>query len=125
MIEGRFGEKGELFFELELVVADGNLLVEALLDTGFTEFLALNKQDVENLNWLYFDQEELLTAKGLFVFDIYIGKIILKIKMLMAWVKRTEKNPCFYKTGNKYSRLLPKLAPNYCSIPTSPNPYTA
>ena len=77
MIEGRFGEKGELFFELELVVADGNLLVEALLDTGFTEFLALNKQDVENLDWLYFDQEELLTAKGLFVFDIYIGKIIL------------------------------------------------
>jgi predicted aspartyl protease len=51
MIEGRFGEKGELFFGLELVVADGNLLVEALLDTGFTEFLALNKQDVENLNF--------------------------------------------------------------------------
>lgn len=77
MIQGRFGAKGELFFKLELVTAEVNLTVEAMLDTGFTEFLALNKQDVESLDWLYFDQEELLTAQGFFLFDIYLGKISL------------------------------------------------
>lgn len=44
MIEGRFGSKGELFFEIELMTGDGlSFPVEAMLDTGFTEFLAINQ----------------------------------------------------------------------------------
>ncbi|WP_343043816.1 hypothetical protein [Microcystis aeruginosa] len=44
-----------------------------MLDTGFTEFLAINKQDVEALNWAYFDQEEMLTVRGLANFNIYLN----------------------------------------------------
>jgi clan AA aspartic protease len=78
MIQGRFGDKGELFFEIELIIADGTTIsVEGMLDTGFTEFLAINKQDVNELNWFYYDKEELLTAQGLAIFDIYLGKILL------------------------------------------------
>jgi len=42
MILGTFGSRGELFFEIDLIAADGlNLTVKAMLDTGFTEFLAI------------------------------------------------------------------------------------
>jgi len=38
MIQGTFGSRGELFFEIDLIAADGlNLTVEAMIDTGFTE----------------------------------------------------------------------------------------
>ena len=78
MIQGRFGEKGELFFEIELITGDGSYLpVEAMLDTGFTDFLAINKQDLEVFDWTYLEKEELLTAQGLTLFDVYLGKIIL------------------------------------------------
>ncbi len=37
MIPGRFGEIGELCFELDLIATNEEILpVEALLDTGFT-----------------------------------------------------------------------------------------
>lgn len=81
MIQGRFGEQGELFFEIELITGDGfPIAVEAMLDTGFTGFLAINKQDVELLDWTYLEKEELLTAQGKTLFDIYLGKIILARK---------------------------------------------
>jgi predicted aspartyl protease len=52
MIQGQFGGKGEPFFEIELISADGSMFsVYALFDTGFTGFLAINKQDLEGLNW--------------------------------------------------------------------------
>ncbi|MHC5728683.1 MAG: hypothetical protein ACYTXY_32120 [Nostoc sp.] len=36
---GRFGNNGELFFEIQLLVANGEQFeVEAMLDTGFTSF---------------------------------------------------------------------------------------
>ena len=49
MIEGRFGENGELFFEIELISINGeSFVVDALLDTGFTTgWLAINTQDLE------------------------------------------------------------------------------
>ena len=47
-----------------------------VLDTGFTEFLAINKQDLDSLNWIYFDEEELQTAQGAASFDIYLGQVI-------------------------------------------------
>ncbi|MEH2305271.1 hypothetical protein [Nostoc sp.] len=50
MISGNFGDEGELFFEIELIAADSfQLPVEALLDTGFSWWLAINNQEVEIL----------------------------------------------------------------------------
>jgi predicted aspartyl protease len=44
MIEGRFGENGQLYFDVDLIGGDNfSFPVEAMLDTGFTEFLAMNK----------------------------------------------------------------------------------
>ena len=78
MIQGQFGSKGEPFFEIELIGADGLILpVNALFDTGFTGFLAINKQDLEGFNWTLIDKETLRTAQGETAFDIYLGRIIL------------------------------------------------
>ncbi|MFN6487088.1 MULTISPECIES: aspartyl protease [unclassified Nostoc] len=78
MIQGNFGEKGQLFFEVELITYDElNLPVYAMLDSGFTGFLAINKQDLESLNWAYIGKETLRTAQGETLFEIYLGKLIL------------------------------------------------
>jgi predicted aspartyl protease len=78
MIEGRFGDRGELFFEIELIAEDGfPLLVEAMLDTGFTEFLAMNKQDLDGFGWTFIPRDELRTAQGETLFDFYLGKVSL------------------------------------------------
>ncbi|WP_325078169.1 hypothetical protein [Sphaerospermopsis aphanizomenoides] len=46
MISGKFGNEDELLFEIDLIAADGlELSVEALLDTGFSWWLAINNQD--------------------------------------------------------------------------------
>jgi len=43
MIAGRFGDKDELFFEVELIADNGlELPVDALLDTGFSGWLAMD-----------------------------------------------------------------------------------
>ena len=37
MIQGRFGDKGQICFDINLIDTDGlSLSVEAMLDTGFT-----------------------------------------------------------------------------------------
>lgn len=37
MIEGRFGENGQIYFDIDLVSPNGLVLpVEAMLDNGFT-----------------------------------------------------------------------------------------
>ncbi|WP_396681792.1 aspartyl protease (plasmid) [Microcystis aeruginosa FACHB-524] len=78
LIRGTFGDNCEIFFPIALITGEGeNLSVDAMLDTEFTEFLAINKQDVEGLNWAYFDQKEMLTARGLANFDIYLGKVLI------------------------------------------------
>ena len=78
MIEGYFGDGGQLFFEIDLINADGlNLPVETMLDTGFTGFLAINKQDLEALDWQFIREQELITAQGEKAFDLYLGKVIL------------------------------------------------
>ncbi|MEH2310656.1 MAG: aspartyl protease [Nostoc sp.] len=78
MIQGDFGDNGQLFFEIDLITSDGlDLPVDAILDTGFTGFLAINKQDLEGLDWFYIGEESLRTAKGESRFDIYLGKVIL------------------------------------------------
>ncbi|MCU0533766.1 MAG: hypothetical protein MUD14_07715 [Hydrococcus sp. Prado102] len=78
MIEGRFGEKGQIYFDIDLINNDGlNLPVEVFLDTGFTEFLAMNRQDAEDLDWLFLRQNRLRTAQGEATFDIYLGKVVI------------------------------------------------
>jgi predicted aspartyl protease len=78
MIQGVFGEKGQLFFEIELIAVDGlHLPVDAMFDTGFTGFLAVNKQDLDGLDWKYIRRNKLRTAQGESRFDIYLGKIFL------------------------------------------------
>ncbi|MDV3002457.1 MAG: hypothetical protein N5P05_004112 (plasmid) [Chroococcopsis gigantea SAG 12.99] len=78
MIRGRFSENYQIFFSLDLIADEEfNLPVDALLNTGFTGFLAINKQDVECLNWEYSDEEILFTAQGFASFDKYIGKVLI------------------------------------------------
>lgn len=78
MIQGIFGSKGQLFFEIDLITTHGlNLPVTVMLDTGFTGFLAINKQDLEALDWNFIRREELLTAQGETTFDLYTGKVLL------------------------------------------------
>jgi predicted aspartyl protease len=78
MIHGYFGDGGQLFFEIDLINTDGlNLPVETMLDTGFTGFLAINKQDLEALDWQFLREQELITAQGEKTFDLYLGKVIL------------------------------------------------
>lgn len=76
MITGKFGEEDELFFEIELIAADGlELAVDALLDTGFSGWLAIDTQDLEGLNWVYLRQEKMRLAQGEALLDIYWGKV--------------------------------------------------
>jgi len=76
MIAGTFGDNGELLFEIELIAASGlELLVDVWLDTGFSGWLAMNSQDLEGLDWVYANQQMMLTAQGNVDFQIYIGKV--------------------------------------------------
>ena len=78
MIQGTFGSRGEFFLGIDLITNDGlNLPVEAMLDTGFTGFLAINKQDLETLDWQFIREQELQTAQGENIFEIYVGRILL------------------------------------------------
>ena len=78
MIQGTFGERGQLFFEIDLITADGiNFTVEVMLDTGFTEFMAINKQDLDGLEWTYLNKETLQTAQGESIFERYAGKVLI------------------------------------------------
>lgn len=46
MIHGKFGDNDELFFEIELIADEQlELPVDAMLDTGFSGWLAIDKQD--------------------------------------------------------------------------------
>jgi predicted aspartyl protease len=50
MSKGYFNNRGELFFDIELKATDSSIVtVNALLDTGFTDWLAMNIQDIESL----------------------------------------------------------------------------
>ncbi|HAG81608.1 MAG TPA: aspartyl protease [Cyanobacteria bacterium UBA12227] len=78
MISGIFGDIGELFFEVDLIAANGEILaVDVLLDTGFTTgWLAINTQDLESLGWLCLDDElPMATAQGEAEFNVYVGSV--------------------------------------------------
>ncbi|MBD2438217.1 aspartyl protease [Nostoc sp. FACHB-110] len=76
MIQGWFGSYDELFFEIELIAEDGSdLPVEVILDTGFSDWLVIDKQDVEAFDWEYLGERNMLLAQGEGIFDIYAGKV--------------------------------------------------
>jgi clan AA aspartic protease len=78
MITGRFGENGQIYFEIDLVSPNGFVApVEAMLDTGFTEFCVMNDQDALSLEWPFLNQDKLRTAQGEAFFDIYLGRVII------------------------------------------------
>ena len=76
MIEGQFDEEGKLFFEIGLVAPDGEtILTDALLDTGFTGWLAINTQDLD-FGWpLVKGKERMKTAQGEADFKVYAGTV--------------------------------------------------
>ena len=62
MIQGYFGDRGELFFEIDLRTVDGSVFtVNALLDTG-TDWLAMDIQDIDSLGWSYVREQDMRTA---------------------------------------------------------------
>jgi predicted aspartyl protease len=65
MIQGFFGDDGELFFEIELITSKGlELPVDTLLDTGFSGWLVINKQDLQGLDWSYVRKQVMRMAQG-------------------------------------------------------------
>ncbi len=94
MMQGYFGDKGELFFEIDLIAADGSAVtVNALLDTGFTGWLAMDIQDVESLGWSFIEKREMRTARGDAIFDLYVGTIFLDGQELIVPVLAGEQIP--------------------------------
>ncbi|BAZ32310.1 hypothetical protein NIES4074_48120 [Cylindrospermum sp. NIES-4074] len=79
MILGEFNSRGELIFEIGLITADGDIIpVQALLDTGFTGWLAIDNQDALSLGWLRENQkEDMQTARGEARFNLYQGTVFL------------------------------------------------
>lgn len=79
MISGEFNNKGELIFEIGLIAADGDVItVKALLDKGFTGWLAIDNQDAESLGWfLQIQQRNMETARGEALFNLYQGNVLL------------------------------------------------
>jgi clan AA aspartic protease len=76
MMQGNFGERGELFFEIDLIAASGEIItVDALLDTGFTDWLAMNIQEAESLEWSFVRQQDRQTAMGESRFNLYQGTV--------------------------------------------------
>jgi predicted aspartyl protease len=76
MISGFFGAEDGLFFDIDLIASDDlDLPVDALFDTGFYAYLAVNNQDLDALDWIYIKQQQMFTARGEAVFDLYLGKV--------------------------------------------------
>ncbi len=76
MIEGRFNNKGELFFQMGLMAVDSSIMtVDAMLDTGFTDWLAMNIQDIECLEWPFLMKQKKQTAGGFVKFNLYAGTV--------------------------------------------------
>jgi predicted aspartyl protease len=75
-ISGTFGDEDALLFEIALINSQGlELQIEALFDTGFSYWLAIDKQDISGFGWTYIDKQSMATARGNYRFDIYAGKI--------------------------------------------------
>lgn len=59
-----------------MITGDGlELPVEVMLDTGFSDWLVIDKQDLEVFDWEYLGERNMLLAQGEAKFDIYAGKV--------------------------------------------------
>jgi predicted aspartyl protease len=110
MIQGQFGDKGQLFFDIELITNDGlELPVDVMLDTGFTGFLAINKQDLDALEWQFIREQEMRTAQGEKIFDLYFGKVLVNEQVyeipVFAGDEITE-----VLLGSQWLKILPLVA---------------
>ncbi len=75
-ISGFLNDEDALIFEIDLIAADGlELPVDAMLDTGFSGWLTIDKEDLDALGWIYLDQQIMRTARGDIRFKVYIGKV--------------------------------------------------
>ncbi|GAA6621165.1 hypothetical protein [Scytonema sp. NUACC26] len=64
MIDGFFGDEDALLFEISLITSKGlELLVDGLLDTGFSYYLAIDKQDLDGLGWQLLREQTMLTKR--------------------------------------------------------------
>lgn len=71
MISGFFGDEDALFFPIDLIDSEGlSIPVDAMLDTGFSYWLALDRQDVDALSWVRLERRVMRTARGNFNFNI-------------------------------------------------------
>jgi len=78
MIQGWFDDVGLLHFEIDLIAANGlSLPVDVLLDTGSTEWLVINKQDIESLGWSFAGRRNVQMIRGETNLNLYIGKVRL------------------------------------------------
>ncbi|WP_392533478.1 aspartyl protease [Nostoc sp. C117] len=80
MIFGEFNSQGELIFEIGLVTSDEEIIpVHAVLDTGFTGWVALDNQDALSLGWILNinEQRDMQTAWGEARFNLYEGTVLL------------------------------------------------
>ncbi|WP_310484477.1 aspartyl protease [Chamaesiphon sp. VAR_48_metabat_403] len=76
MILGSIGNEDAILFEIDLIAANGlKLPVDAMFDTGFSYWLAINEQDIEGLGWERLRAQTMQTERGEIEFDIYIGKV--------------------------------------------------
>jgi predicted aspartyl protease len=78
MILGRFGDKGQIYFDIDLIGEDEAIIpVDVLFDTGFTEYLAMGRQDAVSSGRPFLRQNKLRTAQGEAFFDIHAGKVAI------------------------------------------------
>ncbi|RKZ40055.1 MAG: aspartyl protease [Gammaproteobacteria bacterium] len=76
MIRGNINSQGELFFEMGLIASDKSVMfTHAILDTGFTDWIAMNIQDVESLGWAFIKTQKKYTANGIIEFNLYAGTV--------------------------------------------------
>jgi predicted aspartyl protease len=81
MKKGHFNNKGELFFPMDLMAADNSIITEdAMLDTGFSDWLAMNIQDIESLEWSFLKKQKKQTAGGFIKFNLYAGTVFFDVQ---------------------------------------------
>ncbi len=82
-----------------------------MLDTGFTGFMAINKQDLDGLDWNYIGDDNLRTAQGEIMFDRYLGRVILDGREFVIPVYAGDEIREVL-LGSEWLKILP-LAVNY------------
>ena len=95
MIRGTVRDKLELVVPITVLAADGSSArLDALLDTGFTEFLALPPRIVASLGLRRLGLTDLLLADGsAIVDDVYVGAIDWDGEALAVPISSIETTP--------------------------------